>query len=99
MDQFVAGHRLLLAQSFSMYEWDMGEALLTDIDGLPMYIYQNEDETFVKPGAETVLTLSAAEQIMDEGLMLFICYRDSDKIRLARFQSIAGGGEELRGKW
>jgi len=44
-----------------MSEWDMGESAVsrTSTD-LPMYIYQNEDETFVKPGAETVLTLSAA---------------------------------------
>lgn len=90
---------LLLAQSFSMYEWEMGGNLLTDLEGLPMYIHQDDRTTFVKPCAETVLTLSAAEQIMNEGLMLFISYRDSDKVRLARFQSIASPSRRLQGKW
>ena len=90
---------MLLAQSFSHNEWEMGENLVTNIDGLPMYIYQNDSETFVKPGAEAVLTVSAADQIMEQGLMLFVAYRDSDKIRLARFHSIRSDSKRLKGRW
>ena len=93
------GCGLLLAQSFSANGWEMGENLLDEIERLPMYIYQSDSETFVKPGAEVVLTLTAATQILDEGLMLFISYRDSDKIRLSRFQSISSSSSRLQGKW
>ncbi len=93
------GCGLVLAQSFSLNSWEMGEQMVEEIDRLPMYVYQNETETFVKPGAEAVLTLSAAEKILSEGLMLFISYRDTDKIRLTRMQSIASPYKTLRGRW
>jgi type VI secretion system protein ImpC len=90
---------MLLAQTFSENEWEFGNNLQTEINGLPMYIYQNDSETFVKPGSEAVLTVTAANQIIDQGLTLFVSFRDSDKIRLARLQSISANSSTLKGKW
>jgi type VI secretion system protein ImpC len=88
---------ILLAQSFSSDGWQMRPGTVQDIDNLPMHIYRENGESKIKPGAEVVMTLSAAEKILAHGLMPLLSFRESDRVRLARFQSIAA--EALRGKW
>jgi len=90
---------LLLSQSFASFGWDMENGMLQDVDGLPMHFYTEDGETKPKPCAETVLTLKAAEKILENGLMPLLSFKDSDRIRLARFQSIAHPSKPLRGRW
>ena len=90
---------LLLAQSYRQYGWDMGQALRRDIENLPMYIYKEDGETKTKPCAEVVLTENMSEKILEQGLMPLIWFRDSDKVKLGRFQSIALPSANLGGKW
>ena len=90
---------LLLAQSFSSSGWEMGQGLSQEIDNLPMHMYRADGETKVKPCAEVVMTLNAAEKILEHGLMALLSFRDSDRVRLARFQSIASPIKSLRGRW
>lgn len=90
---------LLLAQTFSSYEWKIGENLIRDINDLPLYTFRDAGETLIKPVTETVIRVDAAEKIIESGLMPFITLRDSDTIRLARFQSIASPPTALKGKW
>ncbi len=94
---FVCG--MLLAQSFSSFGWDMENGLLQDIDGLPMHFFNEDGETKPKPCAETVMTLKTAEKILEEGLMPLLSFKDSDRVRLGRFQSIAHPSKPLRGRW
>jgi len=69
-----------------------------EIEGLPMHVYQRDDgDAEIKPGAEVLLTLRAARRIIDRGLMPLLSIKDSDRIRLGMFQSIAGTA--LRGRW
>jgi type VI secretion system protein ImpC len=90
---------LVLAQSFREAEgWEM-ERLVQDIDAVPMHMYKENGETKIKPGAEIVMTQKAAEKIIGHGLMPLISFRDSDRLRLARLQSVASSAESLRGKW
>jgi type VI secretion system protein ImpC len=90
---------LLLAQSFSAFGWDMDQGLLQDIEGLPMHVYEDDGERQIKPCAETLLTFNSAETILENGLMPLVSFKDSDKIRLIRFQSIASPSAPLRGRW
>jgi type VI secretion system protein ImpC len=90
---------LLLAQSFSLHEWEIGQNLLHDIENLSMYMYKDAGQTIVKSPVEVELNISAAEKIIEQGLMPFVSFRNSDNIRLARFQSIASPPSVLRGKW
>jgi type VI secretion system protein ImpC len=90
---------LLLAQSFSSYGWEIGENLIRDISDLPVYIYKDESQTIIKPITETAINADAAEKIIERGLMPLVSFRDSDAVRLARFQSIASPPRVLRGKW
>jgi type VI secretion system protein ImpC len=90
---------LVLAQSFrEAGSWEM-ERLVQDIDDVPMHLYKENGETKIKPGAEIVMTQKAAEKIIGQGLMPLISFRDSDRIRLARLQSVSASSESLRGKW
>lgn len=88
---------LLLARGFSKNGWDFRPSDDLEIEGLPMHVYEHDGDTEIKPCAEVLLTLRAAEQIIDRGLMPLISMKGSDTIRLGMFQSIAGS--RLGGPW
>jgi len=90
---------LLLAQSYSEYGWDMGESLMQDLDGLPLHMYKQDGETVFQPCAEVQLTQVACEEIMEHGLMPLISYKNTDRVKLARFQSITDPVKGLKGRW
>jgi type VI secretion system protein ImpC len=75
------------------------ERFAQDLENLPVHIYKEAGETKIKPGAELVMTQNAAEKIMEHGLMPLISFKDSDRVRLARLQSISSHSYTLRGKW
>ena len=72
---------------------------MQEIDNLPIYVFKEDGERRVKPCAEVLLTLSAAEIILDRGLMPLLSFRDRDVVRLARFQSIRDPLTVLAGRW
>ncbi len=90
---------LLLAQSYRLFGWEMEQALRREIENLPMHIYQEDSETKTKPCAEIVLTEGMLENLLDSGLMPLISFRDSEKVRLARFQPVSSLSTNLSGKW
>jgi type VI secretion system protein ImpC len=90
---------LLLAQGFSKYGWGLRPGIIQDIDGLPMYICQEDGETRIKPCAEVLLTERTAEIVLEKGLMPLLSFKDQDKVRLARFQSLADPLTHLAGRW
>ena len=47
--------------------------------------------------AEVLLTEDACNKLMNHGLMPLISYKNTDRVKLARFQSIAD--TELKGMW
>ncbi len=92
---FAAGQ--LLAESFAAYRWDMGRALKQDIEGLPVHVYKDGTETVYKPCGEVLLNDSAMQKLMDFGFMPLVTYKNSDRVKLARFHSIADTA--LKGMW
>jgi type VI secretion system protein ImpC len=89
----------LMAQAFSADGWEMRPGTLQDIEGLPLHIYEVDGESQVKPCAETLLTLRAAEIILKRGLMPLLSFKGTDAIRLAMFQSLAEPVTALSGHW
>jgi type VI secretion system protein ImpC len=89
---------LLLAQSFSAYGWQMRAGVISDIDGLPLHVYQPDGEPELKPCAEALLTEEAAERILENGLMPLVSFKGKDLVRLVRFQSIAEPPRSLAGR-
>jgi type VI secretion system protein ImpC len=89
----------LLALGFSKYGWELRPGAIQDIEGLPMHFCQEEGEARIKPCAEVMLIERTAEIMLEKGLMPLISFKDQDKVRLARFQSLADPAAHLAGRW
>ena len=90
---------LLLAQSFIESGWDLRPGQRTELDRLPVHIYQHEGASELKPCAEALMTIDTANQIMESGLMPLASIKGKDEVRLVRFQSIAQPLSALAGRW
>lgn len=89
----------LLAQAFTEDGWDFQPGSVQDIEDLPLHVFKRQGESVTLPCAEVLLTLGAAEAILDAGLMPLLSFKNQDVIRLARFQSISNATEPLHGGW
>ncbi len=91
---------LLLAQSYRQFGWEeMSDRQMHDIENLPFHLYRENGESKTKPCAEIILTENFADQLLQQGLMPLLSYRNSDRVRLPRFQSVALPPRNLNGKW
>ncbi|HEV8593290.1 MAG TPA: type VI secretion system contractile sheath large subunit, partial [Pyrinomonadaceae bacterium] len=90
---------LLLAQTFSENGWEMSRRFMQDIDRLPMHMYKQDGVTVYQPCAEVLLTEAAAEKLMEHGLMPLVSFKDSDRVRLTRIQSVSDPVTSLKGRW
>ena len=89
----------LLAQSFREHEWEMGNKLKQDLDGLPQHIYKLDGETVYTPCAEVQLTDVGCDNLMEYGLMPLVSYKNTDHVKLARFQSVTEPVTKLKARW
>ncbi|MGE5303914.1 MAG: type VI secretion system contractile sheath domain-containing protein [Alphaproteobacteria bacterium] len=89
----------LLALAFSQQGWDFHPGSVQEINGLPLHIYKEQGESRAKPCAEAILTMRAAEAILNQGLMPLLSFVHQDVVRLARFQSFANPPTALLGRW
>ena len=89
----------LLGQAFSRSGWQFQPGEMLEVDRLPLHVFKENGEVKIKPCAEVLLTQNAAEQILDQGVMPLLSIKEQDKIRLARFQSIAEPLTRLSGPW
>jgi len=89
----------LLAREFSENGWELGQREMRDIEGLPLHIFQDQEESRIKPCAEVILTERAAISVLDRGIMVLLSFRDRDMVRLPCFQSLADPASDLSGRW
>lgn len=94
---FIAG--LLIAKTFSEFGWDMDHRFIQDIEQLPMHMFESGGETVYQPCAEVLLTQNACERLMELGFMPIVSYKNTDHVKLARFQSISDPVTGLRSRW
>ena len=93
------GLAYLLAAAFVNKGWNMVPGTVREIDGLPLHVYREEGESVAKPCAELLLHETDVEQLLDAGIMPMASIRDTDRVRLVRFQSIADPARSLAGPW
>jgi type VI secretion system protein ImpC len=62
-------------------------------------MFGSAGEKIYQPCAEVLITQAAAERLMEHGLMPLISYKNTDHVKLGRFQSIADPVTALRGRW
>ncbi|HUG39985.1 MAG TPA: type VI secretion system contractile sheath large subunit [Longimicrobiales bacterium] len=90
---------LLLARSFTRAGWGMRPELTLEEDRLPLHIAEGPDGAVAQPCAEALMTDRAASRLLDLGIIPLASFRDQDRVRVARFQSIADPVAGLRGRW
>jgi len=89
----------LICQSFSEEKWDMRPGQFQDITSLPVHTWKEYGNVELKPCAEVLLTLEAAETMIGLGLMPMLTMKGSDRVRVGIFQSIAKPSTPLQGRW
>jgi type VI secretion system protein ImpC len=94
---FVAAQ--LLAQTYRGLGWDFGQQFFQDADGLPLHVYKKDGQTVYQSCAEVQLSQNAAEELMEYGIMPIVSFKNMDRIRLGRFQSISNPVRILKGRW
>jgi type VI secretion system protein ImpC len=89
----------LLGESFLRHGWAMRPGANDTIDGLPLHVYKEDGESHLKPCAEVLLTEEAAIFLLERGFMPLVWFKDSDRVRVLRFQSVAEPLAPLAGRW
>jgi len=90
---------LLLARAFLRSGWDLHPGELQEIEGLPIHVYEEGGETHIKPCAEVLLTVRAAEKIIECGPMPLLTMKDTGTVCLGMLQSLALPATRLAGRW
>lgn len=94
---FIVGN--LLANSYSNYGWSMGNSLMQDVEGLPVHVFKTDGETIFKPCAEVLMTEAGCDRLMNFGFMPLASFKNTDRVKLTRFQSISDPVRALKGMW
>jgi type VI secretion system protein ImpC len=89
----------LLARAFLQSGWDLRPGELQEIEGLPIHVYKEGGETRIKPCAEVLLTMRAAEKIIARGPMPLLTMKDTGTVCLGMLQSLALPATRLAGRW
>jgi type VI secretion system protein ImpC len=90
---------LVLAGAFELGGWDLKPETAAEIQGLPAHVFKDGLETRVTPPSEVVLTIRAAEKILEAGLVPVLSLKGSESVRVARLQAIARPLRALAGRW
>jgi type VI secretion system protein ImpC len=93
------GCAALIGQAFTERGWQMSPGDVLDIGDLPACSYSADGEQQILPCAEVYLTETAADKIIEQGLMPMVSLRNTNTVRLLRFQSIASPAKPLSGAW
>jgi type VI secretion system protein ImpC len=90
---------LVLAGAFELAGWELEPETAAEIQGLPTHVFKDGLETRVTPPSEVVLTVRAAERLLDAGLVPVLSLKGSESVRVARLQPIASPSRALAGRW
>lgn len=90
---------LVLTGAFEKGGWDLRPETAVEIQGLPAHVFRDGLETRVTPPSEVVLTVRAAEKLLEAGLVPVLSLKGSESVRVARLQSIAKPLRALAGRW
>ena len=90
---------MLLAGTYKTHGWDFSPGGGATVSGLPSFTFKQDGQAETLPCAEAWLTERTADAMMSQGFMPVLSVKNSDAVRLARFQSIADPPKNLCGRW
>jgi type VI secretion system protein ImpC len=88
-----------LARAFADNHWAMHPGDANQIDGLPMYYYDDDGETVLMPCAEIYLTEKGGKKLTAQGLIAIWSVKEMDAVRSSDFNSLSSNGKSLQGRW
>ncbi|HWB00101.1 MAG TPA: type VI secretion system contractile sheath large subunit, partial [Pirellulales bacterium] len=89
----------LLAQAFLDEGWSLRTGDHLELDDVPSFVGALDGRAERLPPSEALLSMRAAEQMLDAGIMPLLSHAQRDVVRFARFQSIAKPAAPLEGAW
>ncbi|WP_321471663.1 type VI secretion system contractile sheath domain-containing protein [uncultured Paludibaculum sp.] len=90
---------VLMAEAFTEDGWSMRPGRFANVGGLPVDVRDRDGERVAQPCAEVLMAERGAAVMVDLGLMPLASLKNSDEVRLVRFQSIAYPAAALSGRW
>lgn len=90
---------VLMARSFAEDGWSMRPGRFANLGDLPVDVRDRDGERVAQPCAEVLMAERGAGIIVELGLMPLASLKNSDEVRLVRFQSIAHPAAPLAGRW
>lgn len=90
---------VLMAEAFVEDGWSMRPGRFANLGGLPVDVRKRDGESVAQPCAEVLMAERGANVIVELGLMPLASLKNSDEVRLVRFQSIAHPAAPLSGRW
>lgn len=88
---------LLLGRAFTDRGWSLGPQSGGDIDGLPVHVEAAGPDRTAMPCAEAWLTDSAANRLLEKGLIPVLSVQNRDAVRVPRLTAI--NGKPLAASW
>lgn len=88
-----------LLEQFSLQGWSMRPGGPLNIEELPAFSYTDDGETKMRPCTEQLMPEAAVDAALERGIMPLAGYRNQDRARLVRLQSMASPLTALRGPW
>ncbi|QGJ71667.1 Hypothetical protein PBC10988_33740 [Planctomycetales bacterium 10988] len=89
----------ILGSVFSQVGWGFDLQTPYEIGNLPLLVYEEDGDSQLKPNAEVLLTDRALAYVQEAGLIPLQTVAHSDRLRIGTWQSIAGNGSPLAGRW
>ena len=89
----------LLGRSFSHAGWSLSAAWSPELDGLPIHVYSDDDESVLKPCGEVELILRAGSVLSDSGLTAVHSVRGQGSVRIPSLRSLSLTEESVAGPW
>lgn len=89
----------LIASSFLESGWSMNPGDQLEIGDLPALTYKEDGEVLLKACAEAFIPERIADEILGQGVMPLMSYKNRNAARVMRVQSISSPAAALAGPW
>lgn len=89
----------ILGRSFSQAGWSLNSAWAPALEDLPVYFYDDNGESVLKPCGEVELVLRAGEVLSDAGLTPVHSVRDQGSVLVPSLRSLSSSQKPVAGAW
>jgi type VI secretion system protein ImpC len=90
---------LLVGEAFNERGWAIGPRMALDVGSLPLFTHRRGPETVATPCTEIVMSERVARQLLSRGLMPLAWIKNTDRVRLVEFRSVADPAAPLMAAW